>query len=153
MNSGQRPASSKTTKLILWGSSLPALLAASFLYFPKCQTGPVLCPMALILGMPCPGCGLTRAFCFASHGRFAEAFGFHVLWPLFLAYFAFLWGYKIVEHARGEPPRLPTYRIGGTAILILMGFWVVRLAWFFSHDGLGAMKHDNGIARLIRLFS
>src|SRR3954468_1502504 len=143
---------SKTLKIILWGSSLPALLAASFLYFPHATTGPILCPMALLLGMPCPGCGITRAFCFATHGHFREAFGFHPLWPLLLAYFAFLWGYQLAEVVKGAPPRLPTYRIAAVAIVILLGFWVVRLAWFFSHDGLATMARDNGVARLLRLF-
>jgi hypothetical protein len=142
----------KTLKIILWGSSLPALLAASFLYFPRVLDGPVLCPMALTLGMPCPGCGVTRAFCFASHGHFREAFGYHALWPLLLAYFVFLWGYQMVEVVRGEPPKLPTYRIGGTAIVILLGFWVVRLVWFFAHGGLAVMAHDNLAARILRLF-
>ena len=143
---------SKTLKIILWGSSLPALLAASFLYFPHATTGPVLCPMALVLGMPCPGCGITRAFCYATHGHFHEAFGFHPLWPLLLAYFAFLWGYQLAEAAKGAPPKLPTYRIAGVAIVVLLVFWVVRLAWFFSHDGLATMARDNAVARLMRLF-
>ena len=143
---------SKTLKIILWGSSLPALLAASFLYFPHATTGPVLCPMALLLGMPCPGCGITRAFCFATHGHFREAFGFHPLWPLLLAYFAFLWVYQLAEVVKGAPPKLPTYRIAAVAIVILLAFWVVRLAWFFSHDGLATMARDNGVARLLRLF-
>jgi hypothetical protein len=149
MHSGQN----RTLRIILWGSSLPALLAASFLYFPYCRTGPVLCPVALVLGLPCPGCGITRALGHATHGHFREAFQFHALWPFFLAYLAFLWVYKMVETARGEPPKLPTYKIGGGMILVLMGFWVVRLIWFFAHGGLAVMAHDNGISRLIRLFS
>jgi len=129
------------------------MLAASFLYFPLALRGPVLCPLALVAGMPCPGCGITRAFCFAMHGRFGEAFEYHALWPLILAYFAFLWAYQIAECAKGEPPKLPTYRIGAAAILVLLGFWVVRLIWFFSHGGLSAMAHDNAIARLLRILS
>jgi hypothetical protein len=113
----------------------------------------VLCPVALCFGLPCPGCGITRAFGCATHGLFSEAFGFHALWPLLLAYFVFLWIYKIVETVRGEPPKLPTYRIGGGAITVLLGFWAVRLVWFFSHGGLSIMAHDNLISRLIRVFS
>ena len=153
MNSGPRPASVRAWRIILWGSSLPALLAASFLYFPYCQTGPVLCPMALLLGLPCPGCGITRALGHATHGLFREAFEFHAIWPLILGYLVFLWIYKLVEVVRGEPPKLPTSRIGGTALVILMGFWVLRLAWFFTHGGLAAMGHDNAISRLLRCFS
>ena len=153
MSSGPRPASSRTARLILWGSSLPALLAASFLYFPYSTTGrgPVLCPMMLLLGMPCPGCGITRAFGCATHGLLADAFQYHALWPLVLAYFVFLWVYQMIEVARGEPPKLPTYKIGGGALLLLLGFWALRLVWFFAHGGLAHMADNNALARLHRL--
>ena len=151
MRSG--PNRAKPWRVVLWASSLPALLAASFFYFPYCRTGPVVCPFPLILGLPCPGCGITRALCYATHGQFREAFSYHAIWPLLLGYLVFLWIYKIVETVRGQPPKLPTYRIGGGAILVLLGFWVIRLIWFFNHDGLATMVHDNGIARLIRVFS
>jgi len=147
-----RSGPNRTLAIIFWGSSLPALLAASFLYFPHATTGPVLCPLALIAGLPCPGCGLTRAFCYATHGHFPEAFGFHPLWPLLLAYFAFLWVYQVSEAVRGTPPKLPTHRIATVAIVVLLVFWALRLVWFFSHDGLATMAHDNAISRLIRLF-
>ena len=153
MNSGQKPASSKPWRLILWGSSLPALLAASFLYFPYSTTGPVLCPSALVLGLPCPGCGMTRALGCATHGKFREAFGFNAIWPLILGYLVMLWIYQILQTRRGVPPKWPTYKIGGVAIFVLLGFWAVRLVWFFAHDGLSVMARDNAIARLIRLFS
>ena len=147
-----RSGPNKTLRIILWGSSLPALLAASFLYFPLAfGRGPVLCPFALILGLPCPGCGITRAFGLVTHGRPREAFDYHPLWPLLLGYFIFLWIYQIVETVRGEPPKLPTYRIAGIAISVLLGFWVVRLVWFFAHGGLAIMAHDNVIARLVRV--
>ncbi len=153
MKSGPRPDSAKTRRIILWGSSLPALLAASFLYFPYCTTGPVMCPLALLLGLPCPACGLTRSFGHATHGLFREAFDFNAIWPLYLGYFVFLWIYQIVEAVRGEPPKLPVYKIAAAALFVMTGFWIVRLAWFFTHGGLDVMRHDNAIARLIRVFS
>lgn len=148
-----RSGPNRTLRIIVWGSSLPALLAASFLYFPWAFSGPVLCPTALLLGLPCPGCGLTRAFGCMTHGQFARAFEYHPLWPLILGYFIFLWIYQILDSVKGEPPKLPTYRIAGVAISVLLGFWVVRLVWFFAHGGLATMAHDNAISRLIRLLS
>src|SRR5258706_6131196 len=146
MNSGPSPAAPRTWRIILWGSSLPAVLAASFLYFPYCRTGPVFCPLALCLGLPCPGCGITRALGHATQGQFREAFQYHAIWPLLLGYIVFLWIYQVAETVRGEPPKLPTYKIGGAAIFVLLGFWAVRLAWFFAHGGLRVMEHDNAIA-------
>ena len=57
-----------------------------------------------------------------------------------------------MEAVRGEPPKLPTRRIGGAALVVLLGFWVLRLAWFFSHGGLAEMARDSAIARLVRFF-
>jgi len=37
--------------------------------------GPVVCPFRLLTGLPCPGCGLTRAWVYAAHGRWSESFG------------------------------------------------------------------------------
>jgi hypothetical protein len=106
-----------------------------------------------MLGLPCPGCGITRALGHVTHGQPGKAFEFHAIWPLLLGYLVFLWIVQMLEVVRGEPVKLPTYRIGGTAIVVLLGFWVVRLAWFFAHDGLAVVAHDNVISRLIRLFS
>ena len=55
------------------------ILSAAWFYYPHCQTGPSLCIWKNLLGIPCPGCGLTRGVCFLVHGRWAEAVGFNPL--------------------------------------------------------------------------
>ena len=40
------------------------------------------CPFSFLLGIPCPFCGMTRAFLCVLKGDFIEAFYFHPLWPL-----------------------------------------------------------------------
>ena len=36
-----------------------------------------VCSFKRVLGVPCPGCGLTRAFCSISHGQFGNAWNFN----------------------------------------------------------------------------
>ena len=43
------------------------------------------CPFDFFLGIPCPMCGMTRAFFALFHGDVSGAFYFHPLWPLALA--------------------------------------------------------------------
>ncbi len=40
------------------------------------------CPLYFFLGIPCPFCGMTRAFLCVLNGEFMESFYFHPLWPL-----------------------------------------------------------------------
>ena len=61
-------------------------IIASFLYAPHCDQGPILCPLRLATGLPCPGCGLTRSFCAMASGHVAQAFASHWFGPaLFIA--------------------------------------------------------------------
>jgi len=48
------------------------------------QTIP-LCPLKFWTGIPCPLCGMSRAFAGISHGEFLEAVRYHPLSPLFYA--------------------------------------------------------------------
>ncbi len=77
-----------------------AVLAISAFYKPETLPHFPLCSFKLATGRPCPGCGLTRAFCAISHGRFADAFYFNpfsyvfyastlalALWPLLTRWF------------------------------------------------------------------
>lgn len=148
-----RSGPSRTWRTLAWTGTLPALLVACFFYHPYALTGPVLCPMALMLGLPCPGCGLTRALCLLTRGDFSGALAFHPLVPAILAYFTFLWIYKIVESWRGAPPRLPSNRIAGTALAILMGFWCLRLGFFFAQGGFDVMARENLLARILRVLN
>lgn len=47
------------------------------------------CPMVILTGLPCPGCGLTRAVWFLLSGQFVRSFTLHPLGAFWLA--AVLW--------------------------------------------------------------
>jgi hypothetical protein len=82
------------------------VLAASYAYAPFVERGLVLCPMHGLIGLPCPSCGLTRAFCRLARLDILTALSYHALSvPLFAACLAapVVCGYEIL---RGRASRL-----------------------------------------------
>lgn len=104
--------------------------------------GPQLCVFKLMSGMPCPGCGLTRAVVLAMHGDLTGSLYFHPLGLLFVIgalILAAVDGYGWWRSRRpGETPRSSAWlleRLSKTpAPWVLIGalivLWVVRLPFY-----------------------
>ena len=96
------------------------------------------CPFFRLTGIPCPGCGLSRASILLLRGDVAESFRFHAFAPIFLfAIFALflsvLLPKSIVQPAiaRAELAERKT----GLTVLILAGlilYWLARLLFLQS---------------------
>jgi hypothetical protein len=60
------------------------ILSVSFVFPPERLPALPACQFRTMTGRPCPGCGLTRAFCSISHGRMRRAAEFNPLgFPLY----------------------------------------------------------------------
>ncbi|HEX6764876.1 MAG TPA: DUF2752 domain-containing protein [Polyangiaceae bacterium] len=106
-------------------------------------TGAPACPTALFLGIPCPGCGLTRATLALLHGDFGAALRFHPLVFVLAPLFAVMLGVSLVDYVRGAPPAGPSLltahfskrtRYGAAAALLVLAFgvWGARFAGYFG---------------------
>ncbi len=73
------------------------------------------CPSEFLFGIPCPLCGATRSIMCALSGRFAEAFYYHPLWPVFViaAVLFILWFFDIIRVKK-------TLREAAPAVLIML---------------------------------
>jgi hypothetical protein len=114
---------------------LGALAVAMWSDFP-------LCPMAGTFGVPCPGCGLTRATLALLHGDVHGALRFHPLvWlmaPLFIG-FVGMATLELVRNAneRARPPRLDWSSRGVTVVAVfllvaMLSVWLLRFAGYFG---------------------
>jgi hypothetical protein len=101
-----------------------------------------LCPLAGSFGIPCPGCGLTRATLALLHGDVRGALHLHplvlLLTPLVVgAAAAAAW--NLLRPSRPSPPNRATFANGramtvlATVVLVLtVGVWLARFAGFFG---------------------
>ena len=98
------------------------------------------CPVALILGVPCPSCGLTRAASALLHGRLGEAVRIHPVAPLMLGVIAGFSARIVWLLARTGETRALTSGVVGTwlargfvaAIGLEVVVWLVRAAGFLG---------------------
>jgi hypothetical protein len=91
------------------------------------------CPILAATGVPCPGCGLTRATMELLHGDFASSFHTHAFAPIFLLALLLMIATLVFPEALrlniiAKITCLET-RSGITAWVLcsLMLYWVVRL--------------------------
>lgn len=93
---------------------------------------PTLCPLRLATGIPCPGCGMTRAIVCCAHLDFARAAALHPLGPVV---FVGLVGWAALSLLRLRRPDLlasaPWRRAGTVAAALLTAalllLWPLRL--------------------------
>lgn len=90
---------------------------------------PTICPFALITGIPCPGCGLTRAVVALAHGDIGSAVAFHPLVGVVLAWLGATW-LVAVARRRGLNIRLDRRvvdRLLWATAALFVATWVVRM--------------------------
>jgi Protein of unknown function (DUF2752) len=93
------------------------------------SAGVTICPFALITGMACPGCGMTRAASSLMRGDFSTALGYHPLVPLIALLAIGGWAWFLLRRSgRVEP--LPARWVNTILIatgVMLLGVWAARL--------------------------
>jgi hypothetical protein len=95
------------------------------------------CPVALLLRIPCPGCGLTRATRLALHGDLGGATHVHPLWfvvvPAVAAAFVVEMRGYLREGRLGAVERSPVARRVTAVIAALMVVvWLARFCGFLG---------------------
>jgi hypothetical protein len=97
------------------------------------------CWSRTVLGIPCPGCGLTRSFAAMAHGEFRSAFHFNPMGPILFILCCLQIPYRLgIYFFSGNPrSRLRTMldRLGIVTWLVaaaLLILWGGRLAHHFN---------------------
>lgn len=125
-------ASSRTAPRVGWWVLGAGGLLAVFLLrsFQPGQAEFYLCVFRNLTGVPCPGCGLTRAFAALASADFSAATRLHPLAPLLAVETVVLWLAWGVHRGR---PLMSFLRANGTALAVgnsapFVALWLGRAA-------------------------
>lgn len=123
------PPDSRLRRLLRLGVYVAPLGFATLLGVP-------ICPTALVLRQPCPGCGITRASAALAHGDLSGAMSLNPIAPVVVPLAAGLAIYGTLAYVlSGRSPmndRVPmTLGIGLSVALTVV--WVMR--WFGAFGG------------------
>ena len=93
--------------ICLVGGGLAAALVGYGLFYNATGRG-IPCMLYQLTGLPCAGCGLTRAIAAVLRLDLSEAFSYHALWPLYAVYFSWIFLSDALAYIRrGELQLLP----------------------------------------------
>ncbi len=111
--------------------ALTAGLTVVFTWRPSAAM-PSSCMSRNLLGVSCPGCGMTRSVTSAAHGEFAASLRLHAFGPFVLAAGLIGWG-LLAATLVTDHDYLPdinekkwTYVIVGSFVLLVV-YWLIRL--------------------------
>ena len=99
------------------------------------------CILYHLVGLPCPACGLTRAFISLAHFEFGQAFAYHPLF--FMVPFVPLLGLeRITEKWRNN--------IAFVLLGVLVAVWIVRMVLLFPDTPPMTFNENSLLGRLFR---
>ena len=113
-----------------WLAIVPAAVVGLMTMTSPSDDGPTICPMALLTGVACPGCGMSRALAWLLRGDLERSMGYHPLAPLVLAVGLFALVWALGRRVRGWRAPRKSLLNGGLMVLaaLLMTVWITRLA-------------------------
>jgi len=117
----------KPSRWVYW---LGPFALALLLAWTPTDDGPTICPFALLTGLACPGCGMTRALAYLVRGDLGQAIDYHPL-SLVLALAGAVGIVWLAGKRKWDWPA-PSLKVVNLALMaagvLLMGVWFTRIA-------------------------
>jgi hypothetical protein len=127
-------------------AALVAALLVLFIAAGNLITGSI-CYFRAVPGVPCPGCGLTRAYLSLAAGNIRGAFEWH---PLFWLVPVFI-GMGILKKIKSpKAPYKPFNLFAISAAVLAVAVFIVRLMFLFPHTEPLTLNPNAIIPRIFR---
>jgi hypothetical protein len=119
-------------RALAWGlTGVAALAAGVALARADVDGGVTICMLRRLFDLPCPGCGMTRAFAALARGDLATALAFHPWAPAVAAQAGaawLAWGASLAGAAPAAVRRVRPAALAAANLTVLAALWLGRLA-------------------------
>ncbi|MFV0528638.1 MAG: DUF2752 domain-containing protein [Lachnospiraceae bacterium] len=109
---------------------VPVLMITAYLFVFTVVFKKAVCPLFLTLGLPCPSCGMTRAFLLLLQGEFSAAWAMHpfIYAVILLALIAAVYRWGLGKDIRGLK------YVVVVLVLLLIAFYIYRMITVFPRQ-------------------
>ena len=103
------------------------------------------CPMVLITGLPCPGCGMTRAFFRFLHLDFSGAWEIH---PFIYPFLIFVIWFGIRRYIYGIDDTEKVWKIAAAIGILMILFYIWRMLRYFPGNPPMSYYYGNELLKI-----
>lgn len=127
----------------IWAGKIVILILLISIHITKMLFG-AMCPVVLFTGLPCPGCGMTRASISILSLQFVRAFIFNpsiyvwIVYVLYLAYYRYI---KRTKIKRFVPVSVIVFGI-------TIGIYLYKMIFIFPGEAPMTYMYDNFLSRV-----
>lgn len=127
----------------------PVIVGLVIMFWAMDRLFHTVCPLRFITGVPCPGCGITRAFLKVLHLDLVGATRMHPFWipVLLLAVCYIAVRYLVADEARRDNINRVLFRIGIVVAALGIVYYIYRMVTVFP--GPAPMEDDHMWLRII----
>ncbi len=129
------------------------LLIVAFILGANVLLGKI-CPLRMVWGLPCPGCGITRAFLLVLQGKFYEATVMHPFWiVMVLLFLVFVWFRYFVPDEKLQNKAKGVMRVCIIiAFALCIAYYIYRMFYWFPDRAPMRYDPDNWVNIFKRIF-
>lgn len=135
-------------------TKLPLIIIIAIYIFAANMIVGKVCPIRIAFGIPCPSCGITRAFLLLLRGKILKATIMHPLWiPLVILVMVFLFVRYFITDENKALKLMHILKICTvvTIVLCLILYLYRMIAWYPDRAPM-LYDADNVLGRIISLF-
>lgn len=110
------------------------------------ETAQSLCPLKMLTGFPCPGCGITKSLVYFYEGDLERSFTFHLFGP-FVILFSLVTTVVLSSELITKKEYLNNYlynkKIAYFLAVILVIYHVIRLVYFVKTNDFDSILQQS----------